>query len=117
MATKITKRDNFNKLLAIPAVAEDEDMVAFINHEIELLDKQKSADKKPTARQTENANLAPQIIEYLLTLTEPVSTSDIAKHFDVSTQRMTPLLGTLQTEGKVDRSVVKGKVFFNAVRG
>ena len=36
---KPTKRDNFNALLAIPAVAENADLVAFIEHEIELLDK------------------------------------------------------------------------------
>ena len=40
---KPTKRDNFNALLAIPAVAENSTLVEFINHEIELLDKKNSA--------------------------------------------------------------------------
>lgn len=36
---KITKRDNFNKLLTIEEVAKDTQLVEFINHELELLDK------------------------------------------------------------------------------
>ena len=45
MATekKITKRDRFNELLGIPAVAENEGLVEFIEHEIELLDKKNTA--------------------------------------------------------------------------
>ena len=52
MATKkITKKDRFTALLSIPAVAEDADMVAFIEHEIELLDKKNSAERKPSEKQ------------------------------------------------------------------
>ena len=36
---KITKKDRFNELLGIEEVAKVQDLVDFINHEIELLDK------------------------------------------------------------------------------
>ena len=43
MANKITKRDNYNALLNIPEVASNAELVAFINHEIELLDRKNKA--------------------------------------------------------------------------
>ena len=48
---KITKREKFAMLKAIPAVAENAMLVEFIDHEMELLAKKNSADKKPTAQQ------------------------------------------------------------------
>lgn len=62
MAIKTTKKDNFNTLLTIPAVAENADLVAFIKHEIELLDKKaESRSNKPTANQTANAEIADRV--------------------------------------------------------
>ena len=62
---KPTKRDNFNALLAIPAVAENADLVDFITHEIELLDKKNSAERKPTAKQVENASIKDAILAWM----------------------------------------------------
>lgn len=55
MATtkKITKTDRFNTLLTFAEVQADPEMVDFINHEIELLAKKNSGERKPTAKQTE----------------------------------------------------------------
>ena len=60
---KITKRDRFNALLSIPAVQADQGLVDFINHELELLAKKNSADKKPTAQQTANEAIKSAIVE------------------------------------------------------
>ena len=60
---KITKRDRFTALLNIPAVQADPDMVAFIEHELELLAKKNSADKKPTAQQVANDGIKQAILE------------------------------------------------------
>lgn len=49
MEKKITKRDRYNKLLTIEAVAKDEEMVSFIKHEIELLEKKNATAKKTSA--------------------------------------------------------------------
>ena len=63
MATiKITKNDRYNQLLAIEEVAANPDLVAFIEHEQELLSR-KNATKngKQTKAQAENAVLAEQV--------------------------------------------------------
>ena len=44
-----TKREYFTELKGI--VANDSELVAFIDHELELLDKKNSAPKNPTAKQ------------------------------------------------------------------
>ena len=61
---KITKKAMFTALLAIPAVSANADMVQFISHEIELLDK-KATSKKPTQTQTDNEHFKTIIIDYL----------------------------------------------------
>ena len=60
---KITKRDRFNALLNMAEVKANPDMVAFIEHELELLAKKNSADKKPTAQQTANEGIKSAILE------------------------------------------------------
>ena len=67
MATekKITKRDRFNELLGIPAVAENEGLVEFIEHEIELLDKKNTAERKPTAKQVANEGYKQNILDWM----------------------------------------------------
>ena len=60
---KPTKRDHFNALLDIPEVAENDTLVEFINHEIDLLNRKNSAEKKPTATQMANKALKEEIVE------------------------------------------------------
>lgn len=50
-----TKREYFTELKGI--VANDKELVAFIDHELELLDKKNSAPKNPTAKQVENEKI------------------------------------------------------------
>ena len=63
MANKVTKKDNFNALRALALAAENADLVAFVDHELELLE-QKSANRstKPTVRQAENAEIKSAIV-------------------------------------------------------
>ena len=62
MANKVTKIDNFNTLLTLADVQANPSLVAFIKHEIELLEK-KNANRstKPTANQILNAEIAKRI--------------------------------------------------------
>ncbi len=60
---KMTKRMRFEALLAMPAIQGDEGMKSFIEHEIELLDKKNSADKKPTTKQIANVGVKADILE------------------------------------------------------
>lgn len=118
MATtkKITKRDNFNALLAIPAVAENAQLVSFIEHEIELLDKKNSADKKPTAQQVANKGVMEAIMQVLSENGGLMTVTDVQKSntalAELSNQRISALLRQLKDEGKVERVEDKRKAYF-----
>ena len=60
---KLTKAQKYAMLKAIPAVAENSVLVEFIDHELELLAKKNSAEKKPTAQQTANEGIKSAIVE------------------------------------------------------
>ena len=113
---KITKRDRFNALLNIPAVQADPDMVAFIEHELELLAKKNSADKKPTAAQVANEALKTAIIEgmeenRLYTITD--IQKNVAECAELSNQKVSALVRQLKEEGLVVKTEDKRKSYFS----
>ena len=113
---KITKRDRFNALLAIAAVQADPDMVAFIEHELDLLAKKNSADKKPTAQQTANEAIKSAILEAmeadrLYTITE--LQKSIPECAELSNQRVSSLMRQLKDSGMVIRTEDKRKAYFS----
>ena len=115
---KITKRERFNSLLSLSEVQADAGLVAFIEHEIELLDKKNSADKKPTAKQTENDGIKDAIVEgmeenRLYTVTEIIK--EVAECNELTNQRVSALLRQLISEGKVVKTVDKRKSYFQLV--
>lgn len=115
---KPTKRDRFNTLLGIPQVAENADLVEFINHEIELLDKKNSAERKPTPKQIENDGFKSDILAYM----EPdtlYSSADLTKSVPsivaagISGSRVTAMLTQLVASGAVVRTEEKRKGFYS----
>lgn len=70
---KVTKREMYNALLAIAEVQANDDMVEFINHEIELLSRKNSA-KKATPQQEENSAIKVAMIDIM---TEPMTATQI----------------------------------------
>ena len=115
---KPTKRDRFNTLLGIPAVAENADLVEFINHEIELLDKKNSAERKPTPKQIENDGFKSDILAYM----EPdtlYSSADLTKSVPsivaagISGSRVTAMLTQLVNAGAIVRTEEKRKGFYS----
>ena len=117
-STKLTKAQKFAMLRAIPAVAENAMLVEFIDHEVELLTKKNSADKKPTAQQVANAGIATAIIEgmepnRLYTVTEVIKS--IPACADLTNQRVSALLRQLVEAGKVKRTEDKRKAYFQVV--
>jgi hypothetical protein len=115
MATKkITKKEMFLALLSVEAVAANTEMVDFINHEIELLDK-KTTSKKPTATQEANAAFQKLIINYLqeigVSKTIKELQAEIPELKDLTNQRMTHLLTPLVSKeddpSTNDRPLVK----------
>ena len=116
---KMTKAQKFAMLKAIPAVAENEMLVEFIDHEMELLAKKNSADKKPTAQQTANAAIAEDIVATLhaepnrmFTITEIIK--EVPSCADLTNQRVSAIVrGLIGTS--VERVEDKRKAFFKAL--
>ena len=117
-STQLTKAQKFAMLRAIPAVADNAMLVEFIDHEVELLTKKNSAEKKPTAQQVANAGIATAIIEgmepnRLYTVTEVIKS--IPQCADLTNQRVSALLRQLVEAGKVKRTEDKRKAYFSLV--
>ena len=93
---KMTKRDYFNTLLGIAEVKANDELVKFIEHELELLVKKNSSEKKPTAVQVANEGIKSVIIETLaengkmMTISEMQKAS--AEHGELSNQRISALV-------------------------
>ena len=113
MANKMTKKDYFNLMREhFSSMPEFANVVDFIDHEIELLDK-KNATKsgKLTAKQIESEALKPILLEVL-------RSGVIAKCSDIirsderlasyTTQKISPILKKMEAEGTVIK-IVKGK--------
>lgn len=113
MEKKITKVDRFNQLKAITEVAENADLVAFIDHEIELLQK-KSGSKKPSKVQIENEGVKDIILSVLGT--EGMTASEVLNYsadFEgMSNQKISALLNQLVKEGKAVKTIDKKKSLF-----
>ena len=114
--TKVTKAEMFAMIKEVEGVKENADMVAFIDHELELLAK-KSANKKPTKTQEENEGIKAEILNVLTE--EGVTVSDLQSKSDVlgnlSNQRVSALLRQLIADGKVFKNVDKKKSYFSLV--
>ena len=115
--TKLTKAQKFAMLRAIPAVAENPVLVEFIDHEVELLSKKNSAEKKPTAQQTANAGIQSAILSAmsaepnrLCTITELITA--VPECAELTNQRVSALVRQLVDAGKVERTEEKRKAFF-----
>ena len=102
---KLTKKDRFNQLLEIPAVQANTELVAFIEHEIELLNNKNKADnKKPTAKQLENEKLKVAILSGMEE-NRLYAIAEMTKIFPecdgLSTPKMSSVLNQLANEGKI----------------
>lgn len=115
---KPTKRDRFNALLAIPAVAENADLVEFIAHEIDLLDRKNTAERKPTPKQVENAQFRADILAFMESGVL-YTAGDLAKSVPslvengISVNRVTPMLTALVKDGSVIKTTEKRKSYYS----
>jgi len=110
----MTKREMFTKIRT--AVANDAEMVAFIDHEIELLNRKSATPKKPTKTQVENDGFKAEILETLAQVDAPVTIKELCGACEalagLSNQRVTHMLTDLRKDGKVARSYVKKVAYF-----
>ena len=111
---KMTKRDYFEQIKTNYALNEAE--IAFIDHEIELLSKKSAGERKPSARQLENEALKGNILaemaeDTLYTIGEMLKNFECFNE-DMTSQRVSALVGQLVDEGKVIREMDKRKAYF-----
>ena len=113
---KMTKRDYFNALLNIAEVKANGEMVKFIEHELELLAKKNSAEKKPTAVQIANEGIKSVILETLAENGKMMTISEMqkvnAELGEMSNQRISALVRQLLADGTVERIEEKRKAYF-----
>lgn len=113
---KMTKREMFEQIKANYNLTEDEK--AFIDHELELLAKKNSADKKPTATQVANDGIKSAILAgmedgRLYTITELIK--EIPELAELTNQRVSALVRQLKEEEKIERIEDKRKAYFRKV--
>lgn len=118
--TKMTKRDYFNTLLSLSEVQADETLVSFINHELELLSKKNSSEKKDTPTQVAN-KATKDAIYSAMESGKRYFVSELIKEipalYDASTPKASALVNQMVAEGRVLKEVEKGRSYFSKVEG
>lgn len=115
-SARLTKAQKFAILAELPAVKADPMLSEFIAHEVELLAKKNSADKKPTAQQEANAVIKTAVLEVLAD-GKKRTVSELLKEVPglpdtMTNQRMSALVRQMVDAGQVIRSEDKRKAFF-----
>lgn len=109
----MTKRQNFAEIRAIVESVGRADLVAFVDHETELLDR-KNVKSGPTKKQILNDGIKNEILEYMTA--EPMTIDTIMELVpslkNESNQKVSALLTALKNDGKVVRTVIQRKAYF-----
>ena len=118
--TKLTKRDYFKMLAEVVAESEREnqaELQAFINHEVELLDK-KSASRgtATTAKQKENEDLKEYILGVLTETNRAITITELqaedTRLGELTNQKISAMLKQLVDNNQVTKVVDKKKSSF-----
>ena len=112
MANKKTKREFFGEIKEI--VKENTELVEFIDHELELLDKKTSA--KSTKVNTEQIELMGKIVNALNKIGRSVTISELQKEnaemAEYSNQKLSAMLKKLVDNKQVTKMIDKKKSYF-----
>ena len=130
---RLTKRDFFNAILSkvdmdatydiskgdATVKVSGADVAGFLNHELELLDRKNTVDKKPTATQVANEGIKADIKAFLdAHKGEKFTVSALMKSVpaiaDASNQKVSSLVRQMVLDGKADRIEDKRKAYFTA---
>jgi len=114
MEKKITKKENYASLRAIAEDLNRTDLVAFIDHEVELLNK-RAAHPTLTKTQKENLELVEVVFNALSEINAPVTVSDFLAQssLEMSNQKASALLKKLVDSERVVKVTEKGKSYFS----
>ena len=130
---RLTKRDFFTAILSkvdmdatydiskgdATIKVSGADVAGFLNHELELLDRKNTVDKKPTATQVANEGIKADIKAFLDTHKgEKFTVSALMKSVpaiaDASNQKVSSLVRQMVLDGQADRIEDKRKAYFTA---
>ena len=130
---RLTKRDFFNAILSkvdmdatydiskgdATVKVSGADVAGFLNHELELLDRKNTVDKKPTATQVANEGIKADIKAFLdAHKGEKFTVSALMKSVpsiaDASNQKVSSLVRQMVLDGQADRIENKRKAYFTA---
>lgn len=130
---RLTKRDFFTAILSkvdmdatydiskgdATVKVSGADVAGFLNHELELLDRKNTVDKKPTATQVANEGIKADIKAFLDTHKgEKFTVSALMKSVpaiaDASNQKVSSLVRQMVLDGQADRIEDKRKAYFTA---
>ena len=130
---RLTKRDFFTAILSkvdmdatydiskgdATVKVSGADVAGFLNHELELLDRKNTVDKKPTATQVANEGIKADIKAFLdAHRGEKFTVSALMKSVpaiaDASNQKVSSLVRQMVLDGQADRIEDKRKAYFTA---
>lgn len=115
---KLTKAQKYAMLKELAEVQANSVLVEFIDHELELLAKKNSSEKKPTANQVANEGIKGAILNgmesgKLYTITDLIKS--IPECAELTNQRVSAIVRQLKDEGSVERIEEKRKAYFKKV--
>ena len=129
---RLTKRDFFTAILSkvdmdatydiskgdATVKVSGADVAGFLNHELELLDRKNTVDKKPTKTQQENEVIKSAVLS-AMEANRLYSISEMLKEFpackDMSNQKLSSLVRQMVLDKQVERIEDKRKAFFRKV--
>ena len=114
---KMTKREMFTALRKMAMEANRADLVAGIDHELELLARKNSAERKPTVNQLDNKKIRKIVLEGIgansYTVTEIIKNVLANTEWaDLTCSRMTAIATQMVGNGDLIREVVKRKAYY-----
>ena len=120
MSNKITKRENYGMLMELAKTNQREDLVTFIEHELELLDKKANTVSKADMAKAElNKGLKEEIMLTLCKETELIGIKGLQakneKLAGYSSSKISYLLGELVKAGKVEKQAIKRIMHYKAI--
>ena len=119
MANKMTKKDWFEaigKVVETSGYDRKDEALAFIAHEVELLERKSGSDKL-TKRQKENLGVCGLIHDALFEVAKPVTITELMAASPSLTpytpQRVSALLSQMKSRGEVVRTEIKKRAYFS----
>lgn len=120
---KRTKRTMYEEIMNMAkgeeVVVTGEEIIAFCEHEIELLNKKRSGSGKPTKTQVENEKIKAVIKDVLEAGGEPMTISEMQKTEELgaySNQKLSALCNKMVKDEEIQKKTIKKKSYF-AVNG